>query len=506
MKKSLFFIAAMVAMVACAKVGTEECTQMQTAKTISIPMEMETVSIESDTKAYLNQETSGWNYVWEDQDQMGYFQFRGGRLYNQSKAEVDKRPNSVNVIYDATDFRAGDAIFSYLYQDEAEADINSLGITNNDPYGLYVQIPTMQVTSTEPETYQYSEEMSFTVAGFKYSNLKDYSISKVSNAIGVVPRSGKLGFKIGGYNSELKYKCTGASNLKIDWYGNATVDVNFRALASSDQTSTSSTGYSTTYSQVYPIQIYVEGYEDYPAEINLTVTATYKKEVFFGLLGSSKLTVSYAAATSNNVSVVIDHFLEGPVKPYPVRDCMPCVSKQLSLDDYLVGSPVDIQNNMTMYMLGSVVEFRVYSLDSSIAVGETLQGVIFNSTSGPCAGIGLYDLVGSDLTLGTMSNDTVIAYDADGKTIANGKENYVSLYMVLAPGTYGADVDFITDQNVYTFHMGAKEFSRAVKKAITCNLASTSCTVTPFDEFFGLNGGDETGTEGGEDIENEEEM
>lgn len=506
MKKSLFFIAAMVAMVACAKVGTEECAQMQTAKTISIPMEMETVSIESDTKAYLNQETSGWNYVWEDQDQMGYFQFRNGRLYNQSKAEVDKRPSSVSVIYDATDFMPGDAIFSYLYQEEAEADLSSLGIVNNDPYELYVQIPTIQITSTEPETYQYVEEMSFTVAGFNYSRLKDYSVSKVSSAVGVKPKSGKLGFKIGGYDSDLKYGCSGASNLKIDWYGNATVDVDFRALASSDLASTSSNGNTKTYTQVYPIQIYVEGYEEYPAQINLTITATYKKEILFGLLGSSKVTVSYAAATSNNASVVIDHFLEGPVKPYPVRDCMPCVSKQLTLTNYMVADPEGIQNNMTMYMLGSAVEFRVYSLDSSVAVGETLQGVIFSSNDDPCAGVGLYDLVGSDLMLGTMSDNTVISYDSDGKTIANGKENYVSLYMILAPGSYAADVNFITDQNVYTFHMGSKEFSRATKKAITCNLASASCTVTPFDEFFGLGEGDDYGTSDGEDSENGETL
>lgn len=98
------------------------------------------------------------------------------------------------------------------------------------------------------------------------------------------------------------------------------------------------------------------------------------------------------------------------------------------------------------------------------------------------------------MTGGTES--FVSAFDEEGKIIRNGKDNYVSLYMVVAPGDYSADVNFITTEHVYTFHMASKTFSRAVKKALNCNVSLTSCDCVSFNEFFGLE--DSSSTEDGE--------
>ena len=103
-----------------------------------------------------------------------------------------------------------------------------------------------------------------------------------------------------------------------------------------------------------------------------------------------------------------------------------------------------------------------------------------------------------DLTLRDMTASTIVSNDATGKLIKNGSDNYVPLYMILAPGTYTAAVSFFTDQNVYTFNMTSKTFTRANKKAINCDLKKA--TVQSLEDYLASMGGNEEGNEDEEEM------
>lgn len=502
MKKYLFILAAgAVALYSCSVVENDYepvSAPNNTSFTVGLVNEVGAIE-EEETKAYLNQQNETlWNYVWEDGDEMGYFQFRNSSIVNQGRAEVDKRPTGTNVIYPTADFRPGDAIFAYMYQPEAEAMLSAQGIVNNDPYNMWVHIPTTQYTSTEPEIFSYTDDFSFQIGTINMTEFPNVNRSgdDYMDPIGFQAPAGIVKFKIKNYDRNLEYGCTGATNLIIDYYGNAQVTVTPEPISSAQQTSQQGgITITTKYAQSYPIDIYVVGYENKPANITVNAEITHKAGFLHAGVVTPSLQITYTK-TSTDASVVIDQIIEGDTKPYPVRDCMPCVSKQFTLNSSVIEYPEDIQANMTMYMLGSVIEFRVFSTDDNIAVGENLVGVFFNASDN-CAGNLQYDLVGSDLMMTGGTESFVSAFDEEGKIIQNGKSNYVSLYMVVAPGDYSADVNFITTEHVYTFHMGEKTFSRAVKKALNCNVALTTCDCVSFNEFFGLEDTD-TDTQNGE--------
>ena len=482
MKKYFFLVLSAALLVAsCTQTGPDMTpAQLRSTSSISIPINMEEITLEDDnTKSYMNVDGTNWSFVWEDGDHLGYFQFRRGLLQNQGLAEVDKRPTSVNVNYPASDFKASDVIWTYFNQPDAEAELGELGIVNNDPEMLYMQIPSAQITTSEPEYFEYQEDYSFQINKVNTNGFKGYTVKGTDQAVGSVPASGTLKFKIVGYDPNKLY-CTGAntSNLHIDAFGNASVDVAFAPIAQNG----------TKYTSTTNVEVYIDGYEDCKASIPVTCTATVKKKVsviIFDLRDAS-ITYAYSAGAPSGASVVLDFSQQGDIKPYPVRNCMPIASMQTTITSSHIQYPEDIQSSMTMYMLGSVVEFRAYSLDPDIAVGETLYGVIFQSTSGNCAGMCTYDLKGESLMLEDFTENEIIAFDENGLELQEGKENYVPLYMVIAPGTFAATVTFITDQNVYIYEMAEKTFSRAVKKAINCNFASSACTVIPLETYYAV--------------------
>lgn len=504
MKKYLVILAAgAVALCACTVTEPDYgAASAADSPSLTLGLVNEAEGIDEETKAYLNQQSESlWNYVWEDGDEIGYFQYRNGSLMNQGRAEVDKRQATTVVNYPAADLKAGDALYAYLYQPEAEGLLAEQGIVNNNPSSMWFHIPATQFTSSAPETYTYVEDLSFQIGDInmtKFPNVNK-SGSKYKSVLGYQAPSGTVKFKIKNYNRNLKYGCTGGTNLKIDYYGNAQVTVQPLAIEESQQATQSTSGLTVTtkFAQSYPVDIFIVGHEDSPANITINADITHKTGILNAGLITPSIQINYSK-TSTDASVVIEEIIQGDVKPYPVRNCMPCVSKKYTLTNEDIMYPEDIQGNMTMYMLGSVIEFRVFSTDNSIAVGENLIGVIFNASDN-CAGNLQYNLNASDLALTGGTESVVTAFDEDGKIIKNGKSNYVSLYMVVAPGVYSAEVNFITTEHVYTFNMSSKTFSRAIKKALNCDVSLTSCDCVTFDEFFGNNNNSESGE--GEDDE-----
>ena len=479
MKRYFIFIAAgALALYSCTALEPEKFdSQSNTRATVSIPITSEEVSPEPATKAYLDDTGSGWSYVWEDGDHLGFFQYRIGQLRNQSFAEVEKTPSSTVVNYPASDFNAGDIIYSYLHQPSAEAELAGYGISNDDPTNLYMQIPTIQTTSLEREKYNYNIDYSFRVtnAKVKVNGNTSYEING-SNPVGTTPDPAKLSFKVIGFKSDLTYlTSSNARNFKADAYGNASANVSFGPVSLVNG----------EYISVANVKVYVDGYENKAANIDVACTVDIKPGLTIAgfTIIPSKLSYNYSVAETSDALVSMSVFEQSDIKSIPVRDCMPVVSKHASISSSHILYPEDIQSSMTMYMLGSVAEFRCYSLDQNIGVGENLMGVIFTTTT-PCAGMGTYDLTSEDLNLENMSSNSIQAYDLDGLPIKYGKNNYASLYMVIAPGSYVATVTFITDQNAYIFPASSKVFSRAVMKSLNCDLSNSKCVIVPISQYY----------------------
>lgn len=483
MKKSVFLAIALVAAVSCSKMETNESCMPETGNTtIAVPLIVEDGIMDGSTKAYLEQGESSWKYVWEAKDKLKFFQYRRGLYYSTGQAEVQKTPEFTKAIYPAGDFKAGDAIFSWLYQEDIDIELENAGITaNNDPSNFYACIPTIQQTSNEPEEYYATENITFTVANINTSSMTGYSVSN-TNIEGVTPAIKTMKFKIKGYRSDIEYICGGdASNFTIDQYGNATVGIVFPAFTASHKSGSS-------YISSASINIHAAGFEDDGITVNFTAKAA-PQTILFWTTGHK---ITYSCQNPDVITSEIIKVTEGlgEVKPYPVRNCMPCVTQQLNITNALLKYPEDIPSATTMYMLGSAAEFRLFSANNDVAVGETLVGVIFEA-SAPCAGIGTYNMLSGDLTLNNMTASTIISNDVNGKKIEYGSDNYASLYMILAPGTYSAKVSFFTDQNVYTFNMSSKTFTRAIKKAINCDLNKAS--VQSLEDYIASMGGNEEG-------------
>lgn len=492
--------------------GLEEVNISETL--ISIPLKSEFDVQDENTKAYLNSiDANSWNYVWEDGDQMAYFRYRKGDFI-WGTADVDKNEDGTKVLYH--DLKNGDILYTYLFQPEANAAIeNQIGALNQNASNLYLSIPTEQASTFESEKFYSEQDLSFSVNNERLSKVSEQlsgnSVPSYENLGSYAAPKNTLLFKISGYHRDVKYASTGTSSFSIDYYGNATAE--FQPLPINEMTKTQSTGdfwtfignvltgslFKETYSAEYPIEVKVEGEDDYTKIVvtqTTIFTASYKK-----LKLERELNTTYTKKIVKGDAIVkITGRKEGAKKAIPVRNCMPCVSKKYTVKQADVKNPEEIQSYMTMYMLGSVIEFRVYSDNNEIGKDETISMAIFEADK-PCAGVGIYNILNDDLEVSEMTENVIESYDYCGQTVGTNKtDDYASIYLVLAPGTYTSDFHIVTNKNVYSFHAADKTYERAVRKAFNINLNSKSCTITPIEEFFPAEGedeGDGEGTEGG---------
>lgn len=480
MKKSLILISMAIALMSCSKVEQDTVLQTSEKQTLAIPVSGEHESMGADVKSYLSQpDESAWNIVWENTDRMGYFQFRGNRQVYHSFAPIYRFGDGTVVEYTSDEFKPGDVIYTYLDQ----------GVENSDPVQFKALIPAVQMTNYGDEDMSRSIPHMFSVrkpemASSYPSNGKTV---EVNAALGFVAPAQPFGFKIKGYDPDSEYCCDGLTDVSIDCYGNVTGMIEFDAITRDDQKSVSRKGVydEYLYEQTYDVSVYAAGHSSDAAQFTIKASTVYYSGNIIHAI--SELSVKYSCEITKAESsfVTVDSIIETD-KAFPIQDCMPCVSQGFALSSYLIKNPEDIQSNITMYMLGSVVEFRVYSTDGDIAAGEDLIGVQFTADKG-CAGIGTCDLTAGDMALSNMSEKVISAYDnheADQPlVIRNSKEDYVSLYMVIAPGTYNASVTFLTTDKAYTLKNAQKTFNRAVKTNMSCNLAN-AVMIQPVEEFL----------------------
>ena len=159
-------------------------------------------------------------------------------------------------------------------------------------------------------------------------------------------------------------------------------------------------------------------------------------------------------------------------------DSMPMVSEpyeitQAVTDTYNPVGEIYFNN------VAAVAEFRIFSSNGSWA-GESVSSVRFESTS-PLAGEFTMDIsaaTGRNPESLAISGYTAMAVTTavnEGLAVPSGQSSAASVFMVLAPGTYGGTVIVTTDKAEYHFPLKSSQtFKRSVIRALGVDLGS--CT------------------------------
>lgn len=129
--------------------------------------------------------------------------------------------------------------------------------------------------------------------------------------------------------------------------------------------------------------------------------------------------------------------------------------------------------------LAAMAGFRIYSTDSRYA-SETVESVRFESSS-PLSGGFTADIRGMDinnpatLVISGYSETSVTTTVTPAISAGSSLEASASVYMVVAPGTYGGSVVITTDKAIYRFTLSQSQtFRRSVVRILGVNLATCS--------------------------------
>lgn len=471
MKKGLTFIAAVavtLAAVSCSKTIGEVIPTEQENETeyISIRLINEGEDI---TKAYYMEDPSYWTYLWEDEDTFNYFYYTGGEYQGVGTADVTKGENSTCVRYEASNLEVGNTIYTYFLQ----KDLWQNEVSNVDPSKVKLIIPVNQVTTKEPEKFRKLIECAFTLD--KVSLKNQTAKGSINAEFHATIPDNTLYFTINGFNPSLKsfYKCKcdsdegAVSDFTINDKGECSVVVSFDAYPS------------YTNDQATIVKVYLSGdYSGNSASIKVKAHRNGQSA-----LTEEGRTSKYSCELCGNSTATCYETTYGAEIPYPIRDAMPCASRGKIITTSLLKYPEDIANSMTMYMLGSAAEFRIYS-PSGKYQGESIQKVVVTRTNGNCSGYCYYDIESESLELTGFENNTVTSdVSSCGYLVPNEKGGEESVYMVLASGTYDATIDVVTKDSknkMWNYHyvISNKEFTRANRKPFAVDLESKGATRT----------------------------
>lgn len=483
-KKLLFLAAGAMIIVSCAKLESDSQVFENLAdncESVSIPLVNEGEG--TATKAYYYEDSSYWTYLWEDFDTFNYFTYSGSNHVGNGSADVLKSSTSTLVSYAASDLQIGNKIYSYFLQ----RDLWMNEIENDDPNDVTLVIPTLQVTTRERESFRDPIDYSFDVTGLSLDNQSAEGDAGILNLGNVSIPDNTLYFRITNFNPAYTYKCSvvdeqgGYSDFTYDSNGNASVIVSFDRYPTGEL------------SQFTELKIYNDSNKKNYVQILVSANRTKAN----GTLKDGRIS-KYTVEKTTRATSVGYATSYGSGNPYPIRDAMPCASKGKLITSSLLQYPEDIANSMTMYMLGSAAEFRIYSSTGAYE-GEDILKVVF-TTSNPCAGYCHYDIQSESLAItGYDENQIVSDVEVCGYKVPRTKLGEESVYMVLAPGTYNATIEVYTKDSdgyyKYSFHTNNQTFTRATKKPFSVNLESANAvrsSIEP-DEGASTGGDDEEG-------------
>lgn len=455
---------AALCIMSCAKVSTEGIVEepANQAEYISLRIMNEGQQM---TKSYYYEDQSYWTYAWEDKDEFNYFTYSRTDLLGSGNAKITKGKMDTFVNILASDLEVGNTIYSYLKQQNVFTE----AVENNDPENIKMVIPVNQITTLNPEQFRDLIDNRIECKSASVNPESAEGDAGTLNLGNVSIPDVTLSFSIGCFKSALNYKAElignkgKVSGFEVDKDGNATVKVSFEKYETS------------AYTQVTSFKVFAE---EYPESYALfTVTATRKDNKGTNKSGR----VSYYSATVECTNAVSYDETQGETKPYPVRDAMPCVSKGKFITTGLREHPEDIANAMTMYMLGSAAEFKIYSSTGKYQ-GETIEKVILTTTNEPCAGYCYYNITSENLEITGCDQNTITSdVSACNYHVPVEKGSEESIYLVIAPGTYDMSLDVITkssDGKKWNYHFTTtdKTFVRANRKPFAVNLESAAAS------------------------------
>lgn len=471
MKKNILFLAACaLALFSCSKIQPEVQVEENSTEPEYITIRLVN-EVQDATKAYYLEESDYWTYSWEDQDDFNYFYYSRANLLGNSTAPVLKSPEATFLSYKASDLAVGNTIYSYF----AQKDVSGKAIVNNDPSKVKMIIPGTQVSTLEPETFRTEIDCAIVLSELGVETDHAEGDAGFLNLGNVSIPDNTLVFKIDNYNPAYTYTCTktgsngDVKSFSVDANGLASAVLSFADYDTGVSTQSTSVKVSTT------------NYADNYATI--TVTATRKGTK--GTAPEGRISY-YAAEETGNVAVAHYNTSKGAEMPYPVRNAMPCASKGKVVTSTLLEYPEDIANSMTMYLLGSVAEFRIYSSTGEHA-GEQIQKCVLTADK-PCAGNCSYDIASESLELSGFDQNSITSnVAACGHSVPAVKGNEESIYMVIAPGTYDFEFKVVTKDGQgklwqYCYSLTEKTFTRAMRKPFSVNLESGSATRAAYTE------------------------
>lgn len=188
-------------------------------------------------------------------------------------------------------------------------------------------------------------------------------------------------------------------------------------------------------------------------------------------------------------------------------DAMPMAAAPFEIQQTVVNDKYNPLGDVYLYNLASMAEFKIFS-SSADFVGELIESVEFEADS-PLAGSFVLDLSALNPAQAELSGyeSSTAATSVAGTLAVPDQSGAASVYMVLAPGSYGGKVLVYTDKAVYTFILKSPQtFRRSVVRSLGADLGSCTsresleeealtylqCFEVPLTESAGAYSGDET--------------
>ena len=483
MKKFLLYVTAIMALMltSCVQDADEYANLVHSPSggyVLSIPFD-EHIDLADDeeadiysTRSYLNDSGASWNVLWENGDMVRFIVYRNGSYVQSGTGTYVKYADRTVIDLDAPQpYRAGDVV--YLYYSPLDG-----AVTNART--LPLSIPTEQYSVTGSDRWFTTQTVTHTtedVATLQLS-LTSCQLDKTdTSSTSSKPETRTLTFHVSDYGAGKAYTYSTDGNsytsLPVDNSGNASVSVTFSQLSfrGSNYASTTTT-------------VYVKCNDGTAAQVPVTVNGTrtrsgrsysYTYSYSIGSLTNG----SYDVVTTSSYTAVEEVEEKGVEKPMPVVNSMPMVCSPITLTSAMVNG--GFGSAISFKLSAALIEFRLYSADASVGVGEQIKSVSLTTKNGEgIAGHSTYNSQQNTLTASGFDSDHVTS-DVTGcnLTVPYQKSNYVSVYVVASPGTYGATFTLLTDQYSYTANVPSNQYKRATRKPWSLNLAGASVTRTP---------------------------
>lgn len=472
MKRNILMMAAMTAVLSCTSVLEPEAPFEE--QNSSIALEMENALA---TKSYLNDGETNWDFLWENGDPINYIVTRNSTTKYSGEGMIRNTGTGTEMDITAS-YASGDILYAWF----------APGKTSSSPSSVKMTIPADQVSD-------YTRE-SFTTRGDVSLELKNVSFDKTSvtsssssNYSSKAPEKRTVTFYISNYSPDNKYYCKvgnqSAVTLSPSADGKCSVSLSFSNISYPNIGSASGSKVSGSTSAT--IAVYAKGYTNYQATLKVNVTGTKTKTTSSGsgFWGWGMTNTTYTYTFDYAAGTMTAGKQEGLSTTYgdeivtPVQNAMPIVATPVKVTNSMLtsGSPV---SSLKFNMLAAGIQWHLYTTNQAYAT-EKIQSVSYTSNGQAIAGEFSYNMKNNPLTISGLSKQTITSYAPNlDITLAYGKANAASIYMVTAPGTYSGSLIVTTDAANYYFDVKSLTYTRAILKTLNLDLSGSGVTRVPF--------------------------